>query len=71
MEEQRRKNGGENTKYVRARSLKTKIPRIWIKASDYPACPSKTRINHLKTKGRLLYLKTQFVPPSKHFLSRL
>ena len=30
-----------------------------------------TRINPLKTKRRLLYLKTQFVPRSKHFSSRL
>jgi len=28
-------------------------------------------INHLKTKHRLLYLKTQFVPRSKHFSSQL
>ena len=28
-------------------------------------------INPLKTKGRLHYLKTQFVPRSKHFSSRL
>jgi hypothetical protein len=28
-------------------------------------------INPLKTKHRLLYLKTQFVPRSKHFSSRL
>ena len=28
-------------------------------------------INPLKTKRRLLYLKTQFVPRSKHFSSRL
>ena len=27
--------------------------------------------NPLKTKRRLLYLKTQFVPRSKHFSSRL
>ena len=27
--------------------------------------------NHVKTKRRLLYLKTQFVPRSKHFSSRL
>jgi len=27
--------------------------------------------NPFKTKRRLLYLKTQFVPRSKHFLSRL
>ena len=42
------------------------------------ACHSQTRgfiplkhINPLKTKRRLLYLKTQFVPHSKHFSSRL
>jgi hypothetical protein len=28
-------------------------------------------INSLKSKRRLLYLKTQFVPRSKHFSSRL
>ena len=28
-------------------------------------------LNRLKTKSRLLYLKTQFVPRSKHFSSRL
>ena len=28
-------------------------------------------INHLKTKRKLLHLKTQFVPRSKHFSSRL
>ena len=28
-------------------------------------------LNPLKTKRRLLYLKTQFVPRSKHFSSRL
>jgi len=27
--------------------------------------------NHLKTKRRPLYLKTRFVPRSKHFSSRL
>ena len=32
---------------------------------------SKSNINPLKTKRRLLYLKTQFVPRSKHFSSRL
>ena len=29
------------------------------------------RINPLNTKGGLLYLKTQFVPSSKHFSSLL
>ena len=32
---------------------------------------SNQYINPLKTKRRLLYLKTQFVPRSKHFSSRL
>ena len=31
----------------------------------------RRHINPLKTKRRLLYLKTQFVPRSKHFSSRL
>jgi len=31
----------------------------------------KDLVNHLKTKCGLLYLKTQSVPRSKHFLSRL
>jgi len=32
---------------------------------------TKMLLKPLKTKGRLLYLKTQFVPRSKHFSSRL
>ena len=32
---------------------------------------AKLRINPLKTKRRLLYLKTHFVPRSEHFSSRL
>ena len=32
---------------------------------------TNSSINPLKTKRRLLYLKTQFVPRSKHFSSRL
>ena len=31
--------------------------------------PSASIFNPLKTKRRLLYLKTQFVPSSKHFIS--
>ena len=31
----------------------------------------RDNINPLNTKCRLLYLKTQFVPRSKHFSSRL
>jgi len=36
---------------------------------DHPACDKQ--INPLKTKHRLHYLKTQSVPRSKHFSSRL
>ena len=32
---------------------------------------SHSHINPLKTKRRLFYLKTQFVPRSKHFSARL
>ena len=32
---------------------------------------TQVQINPLKTKSRLLYLKTQVVPRSKHFSSRL
>jgi len=31
----------------------------------------EVQFNLLKTKSRLLYLKTQFVPRCKHFSSRL
>ena len=34
-------------------------------------CELKGKLNALNTKRRLLYLKTQFVPRSKHFSSRL
>ena len=50
----------------------------FITISDhYPICnrpqivPIHSQINPLNTKRRLLYLKTQFVPRSKHFSSRL
>jgi len=33
--------------------------------------PKYIFLHHLKTKCRLLYSKTQFVPHSKHFSSRL
>jgi hypothetical protein len=33
--------------------------------------PHTSLINHLNTKPRLLYLKAQFVPRSKHFSTRL
>jgi len=44
--------------------LRTEWP---LTQSDY----TRSRINRLKTKRRLLYLKTQFVPRSKHFSSLL
>jgi len=37
----------------------------------YPCTLIEFIFNHLKTKRILLYLKTQFVPRSKHFSSRL
>jgi hypothetical protein len=42
-----------------------------ISLLDFKFAFSKWDINPLKTKRRLLYLKTQFVPRSKHFSSRL
>ena len=48
------------------------------KPAPVPLCPPKITkvlnykvINPLNTKRRVLYLKTQFVPRSKHFSSRL
>ena len=38
---------------------------------QYLLCDDPEVFNPLKTKRRLLYLKTQFVPRSKHFSSRL
>ena len=37
----------------------------------YYVCFQSVLINPLNTKSRLLYLKTQFVPRSKHFSSQL
>ena len=37
----------------------------------YISLPRWPNVNPLKTKRRLLYLKTQSVPRSKHFSSRL
>jgi hypothetical protein len=39
--------------------------------TNYQSKKSKGLINLLKTKRRLLYLKTQFVPRCKHFSTRL
>jgi hypothetical protein len=38
---------------------------------DWKLNRPKSTVNPVKTKRRLLYLKTQFVPRSKHFSSRL
>ena len=42
----------------------------WWRVHVKRVCSAKT-VNPLKMKGRLLYLKTQFVSRSKHFSSRL
>ena len=45
---------------------------IPVRKNITPAWYSISRMfNHLKSKRRLLYLKTQFVPRRKHFSSRL
>ena len=41
--------------------------QVWFMVDDL----HNFMINPLNTKRRLLYLKTQFVPRSKHFSSRL
>ena len=53
----------------RLRSISIYRIFAWIKKIS-GNCSSSTT-NPLNTKRRLLYLKTQFVPHSKHFLSRL
>ena len=45
----------------------SKILNIYIPLTRYVLL----HFNPLNTKRRLLYLKTQFVPRSKHFSSRL
>ena len=55
-------------------SLSRKIVTCnWMLLSDYPYKQGSTtlELNPLKTKRRLFYLKTQYVPRSKHFSSRL
>ena len=47
--------------------LPVTYPHIILRRSKHVRCC----INTLNTKRRLLYLKTQFVPRSKHFSSRL
>jgi len=39
--------------------------------SCLPVCKASVPINTIKTKRRLVYLKTQSVPRSKHFSTRL
>ena len=46
---------------------RTTIIRGFLRTKEYKV----QHINPLRTKRRLLYLKTQFVPRSKHFSSRL
>jgi hypothetical protein len=42
---------------------------VFCEADQSP--PFSADISHLKTKLRLLYLKTHFVPRSKHFVFQL
>ena len=49
----------------------TIFPRLNIKVRLTSVRTHLIVFNPLKTKRRLLYLKTQFVPRSKHFSSRL
>jgi len=57
---------------VTHKKLSLYILRQALSAPEGCASPTDNRhINPLKTKGRLLYLKTQSVPRSKLFSSRL
>jgi len=47
------------------------FPRKRIGRGESTAWTARSRFKLLKTKRRLLYLKTQFVPRSKHFSSQL
>ena len=47
------------------------ITELLILLIEYNNGKHFVRLNPLKTKRRLLYLKTQFLPRSKHFSSRL
>ena len=49
--------------------FETRAP--WVFNSIICLVTWRSLFNPLNTKRRLLYLKTQFVPRSKHFLSRL
>ena len=50
---------------VTVKKLAVRKRKLWDRPRQWK------RINPLKTKSRLLYLKTQFVPRSKHSSSRL
>ena len=47
------------------------VTKMRYRTANRPKPSLTLSINLLKTKRRLLYLKTQFVPRSKHFSSRL
>ena len=65
--------------YLRAQTSSGAHPASYVMGaiSSVPECKRGRKFklisafNPLKTKRRLLYLKTQFVPRSKHFSSRL
>ena len=50
-----------------------RMKRFFFPQNAHTGCGTQPAfpINPLNTKRRLLYLKTQFVPRSKHFSSRL
>jgi len=46
------------------------LPYIYLRDDSLAAAEACwIQINHLQTKRRLLYLKTQFLPRSKQFIS--
>ena len=53
------------------RMKSNRMPKIMLNYRPNGRRRLGTTFNPLKTNGRLLYLKTQFVPRSKHFSSRL
>ena len=62
----------ENILLLHGKTLRRHVCHCYVLRTLLSWCVSETTaFNPLKTKRRLLYLKTQFVPRSKHFSSRL
>ena len=57
--------------FVECNSIQSSVYRHLIANPAFLGCGDVFIFNPLNTKRRLLYLKTQFVPRSKHFSSRL